>query len=316
MTKRRRKWWQGRSVATGSFRRAILRSPFVVVLAIWACLPCLGWNATGHMVVAAIAYNRLPTQVRLRVDAVLQHHPDCEKWSGEYESRGGTVGKALYAFMRASTWPDDIRRSGSSYDHPAWHYIDYPLTAAPNAHPTRPTPNDDLLYAVDLCKKKLGDQSTPAKEKAAYLSWLLHLIGDEHMPLHCCCLVNDRYKAPNGDRGGNDFWVKDEGKETRLHGFWDGLLGSSHDTADIMALAKQCGPAGGLPSVNPVRWSLEGYKAARQFAYLNLTLRGGAKASNAIELPGCYEDKAVAKAKSRIGLAGVRLAATIIAWLR
>ena len=25
-----------------------------------------------------------------------------------------------YAFMRASTWPDDIRKTGSPYDHPPW----------------------------------------------------------------------------------------------------------------------------------------------------------------------------------------------------
>jgi hypothetical protein len=43
-----------------------------------------------------------------------------------------------FIFMQSSTWPDQIRGSGSPYDHPQWHYIDYPLE--PPAFPDKPSP--------------------------------------------------------------------------------------------------------------------------------------------------------------------------------
>jgi hypothetical protein len=51
---------------------------------------------------------------------------------------------------------------------------------------------------------------TSAQERAAYLSWLIHLIGDLHVPLRCCSLVTDVYRAGDkaylhGDlKGGTD----------------------------------------------------------------------------------------------------------------
>ncbi len=42
----------------------------------------LAWNATGHRVVAAIAYDRLTPQARAQVDALLQKHPDFAALSG------------------------------------------------------------------------------------------------------------------------------------------------------------------------------------------------------------------------------------------
>jgi hypothetical protein len=48
-----------------------------------------------------------------------------------------------------------------------------------------------------------GDPKATPEERAVYLSWLIHLIGDEHMPLHCCSLFASEY--PAGDKGGTRF---------------------------------------------------------------------------------------------------------------
>ena len=72
------------------------------------------------------------------------------------------------------------------------------------------------------------------------LSYLIHLIADEHQPMHC----ESFYTAamPNGDRGGNDVYVKPAGRlpsgtpqGVRLHGLWDSLLGSALNPRQLAA---------------------------------------------------------------------------------
>src|SRR4051794_37148479 len=63
---------------------------------------------------------------------------------------------------------------------------------------------------------------TTAEDKAVALCWILHLIGDVHQPLHCATLYSPQFER--GDLGGNSFGVKINGKEYRLHTFWDNAL--------------------------------------------------------------------------------------------
>jgi hypothetical protein len=61
------------------------------------------------------------------------------------------------------------------------------------------------------------------------LTWLIHLVGDVHQPLHATTRFDKQ--TPNGDAGGNLVHIcsaaqmeKDPGKgRTVLHSFWDGL---------------------------------------------------------------------------------------------
>jgi hypothetical protein len=84
------------------------------------------WSGPGHLVIAAEAYRQLPPELKAEVFEVLKAHPDFPKWQKAYHPNPN-LGLPAYVFMRSSTWPDEIRRSGSKYDHPDWHFIDYPL---------------------------------------------------------------------------------------------------------------------------------------------------------------------------------------------
>src|SRR5438067_1805551 len=77
-----------------------------------------------------------------------------------------TMDLAAYVFLRASTWPDEIRRHGNQYDHPHWHYINYPLK--PPAFHFEPggAPDDDILYGISQCEKTLSDKSAPVELRA------------------------------------------------------------------------------------------------------------------------------------------------------
>ena len=49
--------------------------------------------------------------------------------------------------------------------------------------------------------------------RAAMLSCLIHLVGDEHQSMHCEYFYTDA--LTNGDRGGNDVCVKPDGRLQR-----------------------------------------------------------------------------------------------------
>src|SRR6516225_3034378 len=73
------------------------------------------WNATGHRIVAAIAYDHLTTAAKQRVDALLQKHPDY----GTLLTSGAPAeaqARARAAFLAASVWPDVIRNDDRFYD--------------------------------------------------------------------------------------------------------------------------------------------------------------------------------------------------------
>src|SRR5258707_10786824 len=154
-------------------------------------LNALAWSSAGHQVIAAEAYRQLSPALKSKVTEILKAHPDYEKWKESFTSESPNLDLATYIFMRSSTWPDEIRRHGNQYDHPKWHYVDYPLK--PPAFPIEPhpEPTDDILFGLQQCEKTLADPKASAEERAVYLSWLIHLIGDLHQPLHCSSLVNN-----------------------------------------------------------------------------------------------------------------------------
>ena len=80
--------------------------------------------------IAVEAYKQLSPELKGKVTEILKSHPDYQKWKDSYEKAGQqSIDLPTFIFMRSSTWPDEIRRGGGSdkqYDHPHWHYVDYP----------------------------------------------------------------------------------------------------------------------------------------------------------------------------------------------
>ena len=99
---------------------------------------------------------------------------------------------------KAATFPDWARDySGYKVAHyDKWHYFDLDFADAdsgkyvqhPNALEKLPTLENDL-------RTKTGG------DRAWALTWVLHLVGDLHQPLHCCARA---FPGRNdGDHGGN-----------------------------------------------------------------------------------------------------------------
>jgi hypothetical protein len=78
--------------------------------------------------------------------------------------------------------------------------------------------NDSFVYKT-VMKYVLNDD----QGKSIALRLLLHYYGDIHQPLHCA----SRYtldQFPDGDRGGNEFKLKNHYKASNLHALWDSVI--------------------------------------------------------------------------------------------
>jgi hypothetical protein len=211
--------------------------------------------------------------------------------------------RALAAFMRASNWADDIRaRPGPAADkHPDWHYVNVPFSA--DGTPTRRPAVPNVQTQIAELRGRLADRSAPDHARSGALVWLLHLVGDVHMPLHCVARF-DRF-LPQGDRGGTLILLSVNPRD-HLHGFWDRALGDATDLASARAEAARlpAPPAALIAVGDEAAWVEEGFEAAKRWVYRPPVEAG----PGPFVLDARYARDARLLAAERIALAGARLA--------
>lgn len=305
-------------------RFPLLPAAGLTLLLLVCCLaPARAWNSTGHMTVAGIAYDNLTPKTKARVDALLQKQRDYPLWIREMPA--GYTNRARFAFMKAATWPDDIRRTPD--DRPIWHYIDIPVIAPgykPDPLELVPVkPNAETQIPVEAAL--LADKRASDGDRAVALCWVEHLVGDIHQPLHDSSLFSAVF--PKGDRGGNSETVlastvkgdpiEQAAHPRNLHALWDDMLGTTQDPAEIDKLAAGLETAAYTPKTYPQiakdktvpSWVQEGSTLARKYVYRNGTLvmtPSGTRFD--VALPPGYLNQSHKMASRLIALAGLRLA--------
>jgi len=284
-------------------------------------MPAFAWNATGHHIVAYIAYQRLTPATRARVDALLKKHPDYAQFA-----KGAPEDPALRArdvFMVASVWPDTIRGDPRFWDdtradahptpaiagfpdmkrHTTWHYYDTPY-APDHAHTTKQPPPSALSELPRLIR----EISKASDELAAYdLPWIEHVAGDVHQPLHDI----GRFLKSTGksDAGGNGVFIAPRGN---LHSVWDGAAGNDSSDAYVIKYADEAVaeyPAPRRIEKNPKKWIAEGARLAETSVY-TFGLENGTR-EHPVTLPDGYLDNAHRVARRQVAVAGYRLAAVL-----
>ena len=78
------------------------------------------WNGRGHMMVAAVAYQKLNQSTKDRVDALLQLNPDRDNWLDLIPTSTTASKVKMMVFMVAATWADRIK-SDSDYHTDGTH---------------------------------------------------------------------------------------------------------------------------------------------------------------------------------------------------
>lgn len=185
-------------------------SMFIVAsIAALFCANTLAWNAAGHEIVAQIAYDRLLPSARKKIDQLTK-----------------AMSHNYYAddrFLRIATWPDRVKSKTRKYN--AWHYIDLPVMRD-GLKPVKISPIN-AVWAVQNAKKILMSKQARFSVRAKYLSFLVHIIGDIHQPMHCITEYSQQFPPPEGDQGGN-LVVIHSPLAKNLHGLWDMGLGLLH----------------------------------------------------------------------------------------
>jgi hypothetical protein len=293
--------------------------------------PVYGWDNFGHMEVAYVAYQNLTPPAKIRVKELLQLNPKYNDWVSSVPASASAADKDMMVFMLAATWADEIKgdaqysddgsNNGNTPDgapssqntgytdllrHKYFHFVDTPFSQDGTALPNIPTPNAQERIA--LFRGVLASTSDD-KLKSYDLTWLLHLVGDVHQPLHCATRVSSA--EPSGDSGGNLVKLKCTGCPAELHAFWDDLVGTGATAPAVINPVIKAGKK--LPAADPAMaaksdekdWIAESFQAAQASAYKNPPIGAG---KGPYSLTTSYKTAAKSLAKERIALAGSRLA--------
>jgi hypothetical protein len=290
--------------------------------------PAQAWNGKGHQTVAYIAYKNLDPAVKTKIDELLKSHPDFQRLDND-AGNPSDPNYSLIIFMNAAIWPDTIRDDPRFYDETdsesepteridgfpsmkrftRWHYIDFPFTT--DGSPTTEPASVNALKLMVAARRAINNQNVKVQTRAYLLSWLLHVAGDVHQPLHCTSRFTHDLSPPenpDGDRGGNGFRISPfpvlEGdfSARNLHSFWDNVLGVRNDPEAIEALATQITtehPKPSMVSTNEQVWIRQSFQLAKTRVY---TIQPNTVVS------ATYFSDAQKLARARIALAGYRLA--------
>ncbi len=202
----------------------------------------------------------------------------------------------------AASYADEVIRDqdhGSDYDD--WHYINWPVNKSKYSPYCQ---IECIIRATKLQIEAIKTANTKNK-KALAISWVLHLIGDLHQPLH----VGDK-----NDRGGTRVPVTYRGEDAcrhigplHLHKAWDSclvfeLMGEKTWSELATDLRGGLTTWKGHPSAQGdyKAWAIEAHNLARDVAYTGVKKH--------VDLTDPYIKPARDVVKSQLLKAGVRLA--------
>lgn len=277
------------------------------------CTPMLslGWGAGGHMMTASIAFSRLNPRARAKVNELIK-----------IEINPASVTKESKNFINASHWADDLRPFPEFDPLKPLHFIDQPFSTDGTALPSSQPEPDNIVKALED-NVKILKTSTDKNAQAQALRLIIHFVGDIHQPLHGATRISRT--NPGGDRGGNLVKIKVPGpngnlRETNLHSFWDGGIGTFPRTgpnfappplSEIPAAAARA--LRGNPASDPklklnkpmdfMGWANESFALAKAVVYPGIT--------EDTQPSDNYEAKATKVANQRVAWGGYRLAALL-----
>jgi hypothetical protein len=281
-------------------------------------IPGFSWNSTGHRVIAAIAWENLTPTAKNRIIEILKQAPNDSDLTDLYDTSSEFAEKEF--FMGAAYWPDIVRDRDEKvryekYHKGHWHYIGSYWKQTENG-PVKadgPVEDENIVERITYFKKTLADPNVSDADKAVQIAWVLHLIGDIHMPLHNTSQINA--DSPEGDLGGNRFRLGDEWP-WNLHAFWDGILDVANPKAEdvedfdyYLSNAKQITEkhtkkslSNSVELADATKWNEEGKQLTMNKVYPSYLKQNE-------QPPAAYKKEAYTIAQKQMALSGYRMAA-------
>jgi len=305
---------------------------YVLKLAVLAALtlpflaaPAFAWGCKGHQTVALIAERHLTTEARQYLDKLLSENPidpQLKRYCGYFSG-------SLLA--DSSTWPDDVR---NFVHNGPWHYIDIPRGASRAPLASFCGESGCITQAIAEQLAILKAPHADSRKRADAVRYLVHFVGDLHMPLHA---------STNNDEGGNCVPVRYFRRKPRernhsyvpnLHVLWDtAIVERDMEGADPVEYAefleesfKTELPDWQKAGIRVADWTWESHDLAETLVYGELvpkdpveapvTVRACTEDNNVGErllnlhfvADAHYQEVAAPAVEKRIAQAGIRLA--------
>jgi hypothetical protein len=269
------------------------------------------WGPVGHETVAYIAMDNLTPAAKQQIASLLP------------------PGITLAAI---SNWADEIRNYRRETG--PWHYIDLPIRKDITVKDEQNYCPDGncILDQLKIDETILGDPTIPQPDRLEALKFVVHFMGDLHMPLHC---------ADDGDRGGNDKLVRfrtpgshghgltdsssesapqnhasrlevsSHGAKIQLHALWDRLIEikTPEDPRELATTLEKAIPgdqAAAWTMGDEKDWAFESYQIAKSKIYVGMD--PGPQDYTDNPLPSDYFDKMRPIVNHQLEKAGLRLA--------
>jgi hypothetical protein len=264
-----------------------------LVATVTAATPASAYWEYGHETVAAIAWKNITPRTRTAIDALLKRQglletPTCPARSIE----------------QASVWPDCVKKLGERFNYASsWHYQNVNICKPFDLK--APCKDGNCVSAqITRDMKLIKDPSVPVREKLQAVIFLVHFVGDLHMPLHAGDrddLGGNRVRAAYGIYAPERF---------NLHSLWDGWLAEraiSTPPSLVRVYSAEERATIGAGSVED--WSRESWQIARDVAYAS-ALKGDpcGPVPERVQLDDATIEKLVEPARLQVERGGIRLA--------
>lgn len=235
-----------------------LRYSLLTIILLLCTAPSFAWNQVVHQVIAQIAYDNLTTNAKKQANQLTQ------VINQEYATN--------QTFVQSANWADNINaRQISAFS--TWHYVDIPINR--DGRQRHYYSKINVIWAINQAVAVLQNPKANTFERALFLRFLIHFVGDIHQPLHAANLYAKRF--PKGDAGGNLYLIKD-GKIKNLHALWDQCFNMTSrrypDASAIAQLADQLQQhypkadfGDEINQMSPAQWASQSYTIADSFVY-------------------------------------------------
>jgi hypothetical protein len=277
--------------------RAFLTLLAAALLAV--ATPAMAWGDYAHRLIAGIAAAELTPAARAEVHAILARSAAVD-----------TPACRLASLADASVWPDCVRslpdRFAGSFP---WHYQNIDVCAAYDAGANCPDGNC-ITTQIPRQLAIAADRSASPAARAEALAFVVHFVGDMHMPLH----IGDKH-----DRGGNDVAAAYGAKapdRMNLHRIWDSDLAERALTEPPAITPRSISPADrrAMAAGDPGDWARESWELSRTVVYPELKDYPDScpvKPQGRAMVDGAYLAAAKDPLRRQVERAGVRLAALL-----
>lgn len=295
----------------------------------------LAWGGQGHRVVARLAMEEIRRQAASDPDARRARDMVFEAIEVDADA---TV-------ESASVFPDLVRGNAPYAYADDWHFVSIPRSEtsydAARHCPTNATAPEGNCAVGGLAhfrKVVLEQQGSANKMTLDALSFIIHIVGDLHQPMHASEDRSFVHNGRPGDRGGNyrrvcflgtsqsactEVW-NGERKPKNLHATWDKYIivrsgRASDETEYVEKLAERISNLDDATRADylaggPAEWAEESHALAVEAAYTPPLLRDTTiphphRYDNYFFVDAAYQDANIERVETQLVKASVRLAA-------